>query len=212
MKRKEIVLIGGGGHCKACIDVIETDGQYQIVGIVDRRELIGNDVLGYKVQWNDDDLEDLLSLYTYFFITIGQVDTGCNRWKIFNKIKQARKLIPAIVSPKAYVSKSARIGSGTVVMHNAIINASAIVQDNCIINTSAIVEHDSVVHSNSHISTGAIINGNVNVGNNCMIGSGATILQNVKIDNDIVVGAKALVNRPLTQEGTYVGIPAQRIR
>jgi hypothetical protein len=29
----DIVLIGGGGHCKSVIDVIEQQGEYKIVGI-----------------------------------------------------------------------------------------------------------------------------------------------------------------------------------
>ena len=36
-----IILIGGGGHCKSCIDVIESEGRFQIVGIVDLKENIG---------------------------------------------------------------------------------------------------------------------------------------------------------------------------
>ncbi len=31
----KIILIGGGGHCKSCIDVIEQEGRFQITGIVD---------------------------------------------------------------------------------------------------------------------------------------------------------------------------------
>ena len=40
---KEIILIGGGGHCKSVIDVIEQEGQFKIVGIVDRPELLGTE-------------------------------------------------------------------------------------------------------------------------------------------------------------------------
>jgi len=32
---KPIILIGGGGHCLSCIDVIEQTGLYQIIGILD---------------------------------------------------------------------------------------------------------------------------------------------------------------------------------
>jgi hypothetical protein len=31
---KLILLLGGGGHCRACVDVIEAEAKYQIVGIV----------------------------------------------------------------------------------------------------------------------------------------------------------------------------------
>ena len=56
---KEIILIGGGGHCKSVIDVIEQESQFVIVGIVDKLELIGTDVLGYPVIGSDSDLENL---------------------------------------------------------------------------------------------------------------------------------------------------------
>ena len=40
---KDIVLIGGGGHCKSVIDVIEQEGRFKIIGIVELR--IDNDKL-----------------------------------------------------------------------------------------------------------------------------------------------------------------------
>ena len=33
---KNIILIGGGGHCKSVIDVIEQEKKYKISGIVDK--------------------------------------------------------------------------------------------------------------------------------------------------------------------------------
>ena len=56
---KEIILIGGGGHCRSVIDVIEQEGQYKIVGIIDKAELFGTDVLGYPVFGSDLDIENL---------------------------------------------------------------------------------------------------------------------------------------------------------
>ena len=44
--KKELVLIGGGGHCKACIDVIHTCRAFDIWGIVDRPEKLGSDGVG----------------------------------------------------------------------------------------------------------------------------------------------------------------------
>ena len=41
--KKPIILIGGGGHCKSCIDVIEQEGKYRIVGILDLPEMLGKE-------------------------------------------------------------------------------------------------------------------------------------------------------------------------
>ncbi len=34
---KEIILVGGGGHCKSVIDVIEQEAKYKIAGIIDKK-------------------------------------------------------------------------------------------------------------------------------------------------------------------------------
>ena len=56
---KKILLIGGGGHCRSVIDVIEQEAKYTIAGVIDKKELIGTKVLGYEVIGSDDDLEVL---------------------------------------------------------------------------------------------------------------------------------------------------------
>jgi acetyltransferase-like isoleucine patch superfamily enzyme len=43
MPVKPLILIGGGGHCRSCIDVIETTDEWQIKGILDQSEKIGTE-------------------------------------------------------------------------------------------------------------------------------------------------------------------------
>ncbi|MBU2429838.1 MAG: acetyltransferase, partial [Proteobacteria bacterium] len=71
----KIILIGAGGHAKACIDIIERDERFGIVGLVDKRESIVDNILGYKVIGTDDDLENLHLKYVYAFVTVGQIKT-----------------------------------------------------------------------------------------------------------------------------------------
>ena len=40
MNTKEILLVGGGGHCISSIDVIESTNEYRIGGIIDIKEKI----------------------------------------------------------------------------------------------------------------------------------------------------------------------------
>jgi FlaA1/EpsC-like NDP-sugar epimerase len=45
MSKEKIILVGGGGHCRSVIDVIETENRYEIVGILDKPELVGQTFL-----------------------------------------------------------------------------------------------------------------------------------------------------------------------
>jgi len=190
---KEIILIGGGGHCRSVIDVIEQESQFKIVGIVDKPELLETDVLGYPVIGNDSDLEGLAKIHTHAIVTVGQIKSADLRIKLFNLVLDAGFVLPNVISPRAYVSKYANIGKGTVIMHNALVNANAKVGYNCIINTNALIEHDSNIGNHCHIATNVVINGSVLVGQESFIGSGSVTKEGIIIDDNSFIKAGSIV-------------------
>jgi sugar O-acyltransferase (sialic acid O-acetyltransferase NeuD family) len=207
--KNTIILIGGGGHCKSVIDVIESEGKYIIAGIIDNAFKKGEIFFGYSILGGDDDLPELISLFKNFHITIGHIKSNKVRINLFNTVKDLGGEFPIIIASTAYVSVNSKIGIGTIIMHNAFVNASTVIGQNCIINTSTIIEHDSVIGNNSHISTGAIINGNCFVGNNVFIGSRATVIQSISIMDECFVGAGAVVIKDTIRGHLYTGIPAK---
>lgn len=212
MKQKPIILIGGGGHCKSVIDIIEDEGIYSIVGITDKKEKIGEIVSGYKIFAEDERLPELIKNYERCIVTVGQLKSVKLKMKLFQFVKESGADLPVITSPRAYISKNAEIGKGTVIMHGAIVNAGAVIGENCIINTNAIVEHDAKIGDHTHISTGTVVNGHSTVGSRSLIGSGCVVLQQVSIGDDIIVGANSTVIEDLSESGVYVGSPAEKIR
>jgi len=186
---KKLILIGGGGHCKSCIDVIEQSELFEIVGILDKSEFVGQKVLGYDIIGSDEKIEELVEAGHEFLITVGQIRSSQNRKKIFEKLKINNARLATIVSPRAYVSKHAFIEEGTIVMHDAFVNANVSIGSNCIINTKALLEHDVVVEDHCHISTAAVLNGGVVVKGGTFFGSNAVSKENVETENDGFVKA-----------------------
>ena len=185
---KKLILIGGGGHCKSCIDVIEQSKKYEIKGILDPNTK--GLLLGYNIINKDDSyIEDLVKEDYYFLITLGQIKTAKRRVEIYKLLKQNKAKIATIISPLAYVSKWATVKEGTIIMHHALVNASATVEENCIINSKALIEHDAIIHKHTHISTGAIVNGGVEVLQESFFGSGAVSKEYIKVDGFIKSGS-----------------------
>ena len=203
---KKIILIGGGGHCRSVIDVIESTNKYEIIGIIDN-DLTIKDVLGYRVIGSDNDISELSKLTDEFFITIGKIGENKRRVEICNELKSNNLSIATIISPYAYVSKHSKIGAGSIIMHKAIVNVNASIGENCILNSQSLVEHDAVIGSHSHISTASVINGGVKIGNNVFVGSHSTINLNVQICNDAIIASNSLVTKNITVQGTYKGVP-----
>lgn len=211
MLEQKIVLIGGGGHCKSCIDVIESAKHYRIKYILDRENTIGNQILNYSINGLDDRISELAFNYE-FLITVGQILSPLTRIKIFDSVKVAGGKLVTIIAATATLSKYSSIGEGTILMHQSVVNADATVDVNCIVNTKALIEHDSKVGKHCHISTGAIINGGVVIGDNCFIGSGAIVAHNVNIVANTIIGAGSVVLKSINIPGVYMGNPIKFIR
>jgi len=186
---ERLLLLGAGGHCKSIIDVIEQEGRFEIVGIIDNELEVGSSILDYKIIGNDDDLANLRKEYKYALIAVGQIKSAVVRKKLFKRLKVLNYTLPVVVSPLAYVSKYTKIDEGTVVMHHALINTDANVGKNCIINTKALIEHDVVVEDHCHISTGAIVNGGVVVKKETFYGSNATSKEYIDVNGFIKAGS-----------------------
>ena len=198
-----IILIGGSGHAKVIIDCIRSSGD-RIFGILDDGIEIGTTVLGVPVLGKTAD-------YTQYPGYRFLVAIGSN--PVRRRIAENMDVEWATVfHPAAVVSSYASVGAGTVVMANAVINPDAVVGNHCIINTGAIVEHDNVLEDYVHVSPGAALGGTVRVGNGTHIGIGSCVRNNVTICANCVIGAGSVVVKDIIESGTYIGVPARRMK
>jgi sugar O-acyltransferase (sialic acid O-acetyltransferase NeuD family) len=198
-----LILVGGGGHCRSCIDVIESTKSYEIVGIVEQIGAEEGSVLGHPIIGTDVDLDGLMRNCPTTLITVGQIKTPELRKHLFQMVQDFGGTFPVVTSPHAYVSERAKVGAGTIVMHGATINVGASVGANCIVNSHALVEHDVNIGSHTHISTGARVNGGVSIGEGTFLGSGAVVNQGITIGSNCVIRSGALI-RSDVPEGTQV--------
>jgi sugar O-acyltransferase (sialic acid O-acetyltransferase NeuD family) len=188
LSEARILLVGAGGHARACIDVIEEAGGFIIGGLVGLPDQVGSRVLGYPVLGTDGDLVALRAKYTHALIVVGQIKSPDLRISLFGLLHKYGFSLPVIVSPRAHVSRHAAVAAGTIVMHGAVVNASAVVGRNCILNSQSLVEHDSIIGDHCHIATAAAINSGVRVGSGTFLGSNCCVRQGTQIGERCVIG------------------------
>ena len=99
---KKIILIGAGGHCKSCIDVIEIQKKFKILGLVDNKKKFF--MINYKIIGEDKELKKFSKKAQYALITTGQIKNSKIRESLFNKTLNNGFKFPTIISPIAYVS------------------------------------------------------------------------------------------------------------
>lgn len=180
--------MGAGGHSRACIDVIEMEGRFNVHALIGLPEEIGTQVLGYPVSGADNELSLFFKKCAHAMVTVGQIKTPDHRIRLYKLLKNIGFKLPAVVSPQAHVSSHAKLGEGTIIMHGAIVNAGAVIGRNCIINSQSLVEHDCNIGDHCHIATSAAINSGVRIGTGTFIGSNSSIRQNIRIGELCMIG------------------------
>ena len=119
---------------------------------------------------------------------MGQIKSVTLRLRLYELLKSIGFTLPTIISPLAYVSKSAFIDTeATIIMHHAVINTNAHIGKACIINTKALIEHDAVVEDFCHISTAACINGE------CVVGEKSFVASNTALRHTQIIAPNSLV-------------------
>ncbi len=200
---KNIYLLGGGGHCRSCIDVIESTNLYRIGGIFDT-SVNANEMVGaYKYLGDDNELNKWITADDSALVCIGHIKSYVRRQELYNDLVRIGCDIPTVVSPHAYVGRHVEIGAGTIVMHGVVVNVGVSIGSNSIINSQALLEHDVTVGEHSHVSTGAIVNGGVTIGSGTFIGSGTVLHQGITIGSSCVVAAGSVVTESLEDYGWY---------
>ena len=199
----KIILLGCGGHAASCIDVIEFEGKFEIIGLIDQEVKKSSKFMNYPIIGTDQELIKIKKECEYAFIAIGQIKNSKIRESKFEELISLGFKVPFIISPNAYVSSRSNIEAGTIIMHNAIVNSNVKIGKNCIINSRSLIEHDVNIEKNCHISTGAILNGEVKIGKNTFIGSGSILKEKVKVGENCIIGAGCTILEDIKDNSFY---------
>lgn len=202
---KSVVIIGASGHGKVIADIIVNSDDKVLGFLDDADDVQGKKIIGFPVLGKIADYDNYRDCE--FVIAIGNPYI---REKISNELPV--KWYTAIHPTAVISSLDVEIGEGTVIMANAVVNPSARIGKHCIINTGAIVEHDNILEDYVHLSPNVTLAGIVKVGKSTHIGAGSCTKQVINIASDCVIGAGSVIVKDITESGTYVGVPARKIK
>lgn len=118
----------------------------------------------------------------------------------------------SIISQRAYVAKTAEIGSNCFIMPGAVIEPDTTLGANNIVWSNATICHNTTVGCHNFFASNSTIGGEAAVGDRCFFGFSSTVLQQLTVGSDVLVAASALLTTDAPSLGRYLGVPAQRCR
>lgn len=209
----DIVVVGGGGHAKVVIAALLQTADLRVVGYTDAAAA-GAAILGVSRLGGDDALKGFVTDHpgASAAIGVGMVGDAATRREIEALVGRLGLGLPVVRARTSVVLEEVEIARGAFLAEGVVVNPSARIGRCVILNTSCTVEHDAVVGDHTHVAPGAIVCGGTSIGEDCWIGAGAVVAQSIRIAPGCIVGAGSVVVTDLESPGTYVGIPARRIR
>lgn len=209
MRKKKIIILGGGGHAKSVIGTIQRIPEYTIVGFLDddtsKKEILGIHNIGRLFPIN--------KTWTKYLVVlgIGHVGDVIFRQKVIAEYKATGFVFETICASSSIISPYARMGKGIFIAEGVIIQPDTVIKDYSIINTGSSIDHDCIIGTGVHIAPGVTLSGAVKVGDNTLIGTGSSVIQEIEIAENSIIGAGSAVVKHCKETGTYVGVPAKLI-
>ena len=202
---ERVVILGGGGHAKVVADILEEMAELEIEGYFAPQPR-PDGLYGYRWLGPDASLEESPAAgVRSAFVAIGD---NRRRMDCLEFLKRRGFRLINAVSPRAVISRHAKLGQGVAVMPGAVINAGTQVGDGAIVNTNASVDHDCVIGACAHIAPGVALAGCVSVGEGAFLGVGSSVIPGITIGPWTTVGAGGVVVADLPGSVLALGVPA----
>ena len=201
-----LVVIGSSGHAQSVLEAADSAG-FVIDGTISTENSDGD--IGFA---------SLLSaLHDIDLVTTAlALGHGVNhvRFRAFEEVLSVfpQAQFPPIVHSSAWVSPTASLGRGAVVLAQASVGSGSTLGAGALINTGASLDHDSTLGDFASLGPGARTGGNTLIGPRTMLGLQAGILHGRTIGEDTVVGAHSLVVEDIPALSVAMGIPCRVTR
>lgn len=208
---KDIIIVGAGGFAREVVSLIEEineeNKEWNLCGYVDdNKEIIGEDLNGYKVIGNLEYLNQI-SNDIYIVVAIGNSNI---RKAIVERIRN--KKYATLIHPQINISKFNKIGEGTIICKNSLLTVNISIGRHIIINLDCTIGHDAVLEDYVTVFPSVNISGKTIIRERTELGTNSCIIQGIEIGKNVTVGAGSVVIKEIGCNCVVVGNPAKKIK
>jgi len=213
--KRRLVVVGASGAGRRVLDIAldmldhRPDAPFGRVAVVDDTPTADNieklrayDVpyIGTCADWFGQSEAD------YFSVGVG--DTRARAALADAAVARGHEPI-TLAAPTARISRTSRVGPGSVISPGVDISANARVGRFTHVMANSAVSHDAVVGDFVNVNPGAVIAGNCTLRDHVSLGAGAVVIQGLTLGHGATVGAAACVVRNVAPASTVKGVPAR---
>lgn len=150
-----LLIVGAGIYAVVAAEIARDMGCFARIDFIDDNKEYTPE--GKRVIGKLCDLEELADEYDFIFIAIGN---NTFRRKLIKHIyEETSYTIATLVSPKAYVSPSVKLGMGCCVEPMVVVHSLCELEAGCFISAGAVVNHGAKLEECVHVDCNATVKG-----------------------------------------------------
>ncbi|MEG1873173.1 MAG: hypothetical protein RR194_03925 [Ruthenibacterium sp.] len=163
---QKLLILGAGGYGRTLCETAQALGIFEEIAFLDDR---AQGALGVCA-----DYARYAGEYACAYPAFGE---NALRMAWLSKLATAGYRVPALVHPRAFVSPSATVEDGAVVLANAAVGCGTVLRAGCIVNMGALVDHDCVIGCGAHLAPGVVVKAGNTVADGAKLESGTVLLR-----------------------------------
>jgi sugar O-acyltransferase (sialic acid O-acetyltransferase NeuD family) len=208
---QDLLVLGAGGASREIAEAVEDINRrhktWNFLGFLDDDPAkIDRTINGARV------LGPISSASQYSALLVIGIAAVRNRWvrkSVVEELAFSRDRFATVIHPSASVSRYAKIGLGSAILHNVVITPDAIIGDHVIVEYGAMIGHDTLIEDFTTIGPGAIVSGSVRLRQGAFLGAGSVVKDGVTVNEGALIGMGAIVVKEVPPQATVVGNPAR---
>ncbi len=190
-----LALFGYGGHAREVAAQIDDD----ITFFVDN-------------EYADDVAKPISEFDPSEYVMMVAVADSKDRFDIVQKLPKETQYFTYIHPSAIILDSNFEIGEGSFIGAYSIVTTNVKIGKHAILNRGNQIGHDTIIKDYFSAMPGAIVSGNVKIHDMVYIGTNASIKEKISIHSLTTIGSNATVVKHINIPGTYVGVPAKRIK
>lgn len=134
-----------------------------------------------------------------------------DRYDMVQKLPKETKFF-TWVHPTALIMQDVKIGEGSFIGAYSILTTNIKIGSHAILNRGNQIGHDCKIGNYFSMMPGSIVSGNVKIYDCVYMGCNSSIKEKLSIHSMSTIGMGAAVVTNINDTGTYVGVPAKKIK
>lgn len=135
-----------------------------------------------------------------------------NRKAIVDRLPKETKYFTFIHPSVHIMDTNIEVGEGSFIGADSILTTNIKLGKHTLLNRGNHIGHDCIIGDYFSAMPGAIVSGNVTMGDCVYTGTNSSIKEKMIVCSGVIIGSNAAVVKHITKSGTYVGVPAKKIK